>query len=129
MKRAMIGSILLIGSFFFSGYGLALAAHRQPFVNHATPAYCYGCHSLPAGVVYSRCAHYQIKFVYGGYYYRPMDIPSIKSTDLQNSTVRKTTGNTGLREIMILQKAQEGDANGLGRASNLRKVVHSNEVF
>ena len=72
MKRAILGLALLAGSVVFAGCGFVFVARSQPYYGYrTTPAYCYDCHNWPAHAVYSRCSHFEIRVVDGGYYYRP----------------------------------------------------------
>jgi hypothetical protein len=71
MKRAILAGLILAGTTIFSGCGLLFVARSQAYGYHSNPTYCYDCHNLSAGVVYSSCNHYEIKVAQGGYYYRP----------------------------------------------------------
>jgi hypothetical protein len=71
MKKAILGLVLLAGTTVFAGCGLIFVARGSSYAQRSTPAYCYDCHSLPAGVIYDRCNHYEIRVAHGGYYYRP----------------------------------------------------------
>jgi hypothetical protein len=71
MKRAILGFVLPAAVMIFVGCGFVFVARSRPVAYRSTPAYCYDCHALPTGVIYSKCNHYEIRVAHGGYYYRP----------------------------------------------------------
>ncbi len=68
MKARILIILITVGSLFASGCGFIFIARSRPY----TPGYCYDCHRPNRwGKVYTRCDHYQIVVVDGGYKYRP----------------------------------------------------------
>lgn len=68
MKTRFLIILIAVGSLFASGCGFIFIARSRPY----TPGYCYDCHRPNRwGKIYSRCDHYKIVVVEGGYKYRP----------------------------------------------------------
>lgn len=68
MKRSFAGIILVIGALITAGCSFLFVSRSH---SH-TPGYCYDCHPRPRWhKVHTRCGHYEIKVVEGGYRYRP----------------------------------------------------------
>jgi hypothetical protein len=68
MKRLLLGSLLVTVAILSSGCGLVYVARSQAY----RPAYCSDCHNWPTGqVLYTQCAHYDIRITKHGYMYRP----------------------------------------------------------
>ncbi len=68
MKTRILIILITVGSLFASGCGFIFVARSRPH----TPGYCYDCHRPNRWhKVYTRCDHYDIIVVEGGYKYRP----------------------------------------------------------
>jgi hypothetical protein len=68
VNKKILAILIVVGSLFVSGCGFVFVARSRP----NTPGYCYDCHQRPRWHrVHTRCAHYEILVVDGGYRYRP----------------------------------------------------------